>query len=116
MTPAPAFGDFWLVDFDPVRGHEQGKKPRPAVVVSHDILNQSPYEIIMVAPLTRTDRGIPFHVPVTRYIDGAPVHSFIMCEQTRAISTERLIRFLNDRADATIMAQIAARLHALLYL
>ena len=39
-------GDIFTVDFEPVRGHEQGKV-RPALVIQNDIGNQySPTTII----------------------------------------------------------------------
>ncbi len=116
MTPAPARGDVWLVDFDPVRGHEQGKKPRPAIIVSGAILNEGPYGMVIVVPLTRTRTGFPFHVPVRRQIGDQLVQSFVMCEQVRAVSTERLIRFLGDKADERVMALIGVRLRPLLEL
>jgi mRNA interferase MazF len=43
-----------------------------------------------VAPLTRADRGVPFHVPVHPPEGGVRARSFILCDAMRSISTDRL--------------------------
>src|SRR5260221_14200155 len=53
----PSFGDVWIVDLEPIRGHEQGGT-RPAGVVSTDALNHAPADLGIVAPLTRAARGV----------------------------------------------------------
>src|SRR4051812_30760725 len=62
MTPQR--GDVVMVNLDPTVGHEQGGQ-RPALVVSDDSLNRSPAGVVIVAPITGTDRNIPAHVRVT---------------------------------------------------
>lgn len=114
-TPKPSRGEIWLADLDPVRGHEQGMKPRPIIVVSADALNNGPLAMVIAIPLTMTPTGIPYHVSIVRTINGRTVRSFVMCEQIRSISTERLIRHL-DVAPAQTLAQIAIRLRPLLEL
>jgi mRNA interferase MazF len=47
----PLRGEIWLCDFEPVRGHEQGLR-RPALVVSTDIFNKGPADLLIVLPLT----------------------------------------------------------------
>ncbi|MGD0088670.1 MAG: type II toxin-antitoxin system PemK/MazF family toxin, partial [Planctomycetota bacterium] len=56
--PAPSRGEVWRVDFEPVRGHEQGRA-RPALIVSNDMLNRSSADLITVVPLTSKDRPLP---------------------------------------------------------
>jgi len=114
-TPLPSRGEIWLADLDPVRGHEQGKRPRPVIVMSDDALNHGPLTMVIVVPLTTTPTGITYHVPIVRTVNGRTMQSFIMCEQIRSISTERLIRHL-DVAPSMTMAQIAIRLRPLLKL
>jgi len=112
-TPKPSRGEIWLADLDPVRGHEQGKKPRPVIVVSDDALNHGSLAMVVVVPLTTTSTGITYHVPILRTVNSKTVRSFIMCEQIRSISTERLIRHL-DVVPSQTMARIAIRLRPLL--
>ena len=76
----PKKGDFIAVTFDPQSGHEQ-KGRRPGLVVSNTLFNEQT-GLIIVCPLTNTDRGYPFHVAVT----GDPkVTGFVMVEQVKSI-------------------------------
>jgi len=45
--PAPARGDIWLADLNPVRSHEQAGR-RPVLVVSVDLFNQSRADLVVV--------------------------------------------------------------------
>ena len=54
---APSRGEVWRVDLEPVRGHEQGRL-RPALVVSNDILNHGPAELVTVVPITARGRPL----------------------------------------------------------
>src|SRR5208282_1390563 len=71
---------FIAVTFDPQSGHEQ-KGRRPALVVSNALFNEHT-GLAIVCPLTATDRGYPFHVPVT---DNPDVIGFVMVEQVKSI-------------------------------
>lgn len=90
-TSAPARGDVWLVDLNPTRGHEQAGI-RPAAVVSVDLFNHGPAGLIVVLPMTSTDRRIPMHVPIDPPEGGVRHRSFVKCEDVRAVSTARLVR------------------------
>jgi mRNA interferase MazF len=57
---APLRGEIWLVNLDPVQGHEQGGK-RPALVVSDDTFNQGPAGLVLVVPNTSRQKSIPIH-------------------------------------------------------
>jgi mRNA interferase MazF len=76
----PNKGDFITVTFDPQSGHEQ-KGRRPALVVSNTLFNDQT-GLVIVCPVTTTDRGYPFHVAVT---DNPRVKGFVMVEQVRSI-------------------------------
>ena len=83
--PEPRRGDIWTAVFRRgVQGREQ-QYPRPVLVVSSDLLNQIPESMVIVAPITRTDRGIPWHVriPPDR-ATGLDVPSVILLDQIRA--------------------------------
>ena len=87
---APARGEIWWMDFDPIRGHEQAGK-RPALIVSTNSFNRGPRELVWAIPLTRTGRRYRFHVPVSPTESGLPAVSHIMCEQLRSVSIDRLL-------------------------
>ena len=89
MTP-PYRGDIWLADLAPTRGHEQSGR-RPVLVISDDVFNQGPAELVIVLPLTSTYRGMPVHVPITPPEGGLKTPSVILCDAIRSIAKERLL-------------------------
>ena len=101
MSIAPKRGDIWYVDLDPVRGHEQGQT-RPALIVSADIFNAGPAELIIVVPLTTTDRGIPTHIQIGPPEGGLTHRSYAKAEDIRSISTLRLQNRLGRIDDQTL--------------
>jgi mRNA interferase MazF len=84
-------GEIWLVDLNPTRGHEQAGK-RPTLVVSTDSYNHGPAGLVVVVPLTTTDRGVPLWVPIDPPDGGVRERSFAMCDAVRSVSTGRLER------------------------
>ncbi len=46
--------------------------------------------LVIICPLTRTERRIQFHVEVLPPEGGLAVRSFAQCDQVRTISTDRL--------------------------
>jgi mRNA interferase MazF len=90
MTSA-RLGDVWLIDFGVPVGHEQGWI-RPGVVVSADMLNQSPSGVVIVVPFTTTRRGLSLHVEVEPGASGLRETSYARCEDTKSVSIERLVR------------------------
>ncbi|MCX6024280.1 MAG: type II toxin-antitoxin system PemK/MazF family toxin [Chloroflexi bacterium] len=108
----PLRGDVWIADLSPVRGHEQGGR-RPCLVVSWDPFNSGPADLVIILPITTTDRRIRSHIPMDPPEGGLPRRSFILCEQVRSISKERLL----DRrgpVSPEIMAQVEEALAVLL--
>ena len=87
--PEPGRGEIWLVDLNPTRGHEQAGV-RPALVVSANLFNQGPAGLVVVLPLTSTERGVPLHVPIDPPDGGVRQRSYIKCEDIRSISVDRL--------------------------
>ena len=65
---------------DPVKGHEKGGV-RPALVISNDRFNRAFQSLIIIVPLTRTNRSIPTQVHVQPPEGGLRAPSFIMCER-----------------------------------
>jgi mRNA interferase MazF len=108
----PARGDVWTVSLSPVIGHEQGGV-RPALIVSANVMNQSPAGLLFVAPITGTDRGIMAHVRIPAQEAGLTKASVILTDQVRSISLKRLGRKLGRISSAT-MAEAEQRLALLL--
>ena len=107
-------GDVWDADFDPVRGREQAGR-RPAVIVSTDLLNQGPGDLVYVLPLTSRERRVRSHVRVQPPEGGLTVPSFIMCEQLRVFAVERLLR-RRGAVGLRTLAAVEDRLRLLLQL
>jgi len=98
----PRRGEVWLVSFDPVEGHEQAGR-RPALVISADVFNASPADLVTVLPVTTTARpGIPSRVEVRPPEGGLTKVSYVIGEQTRTISKRRLARALGAVKPATM--------------
>jgi mRNA interferase MazF len=108
----PSRGDVVMVNLDPTIGHEQGGQ-RPALVISADALNRSPAGLVIVAPITGTDRGIPAHVKVPASEGGLTKASVIMADQIRTISRRRVARRLGA-VSASTMDQVEDRLKLIL--
>jgi mRNA interferase MazF len=110
----PRRGEVWLVDLNPTRGREPFGR-RPALIVSVDLFNQGPAELIVVLPVTSKDKRIPFHVPIEISEAGLNKQSFIKCEDIRSISKDRLSRRLGMVSQKT-MATVEDHLRILLNL
>lgn len=54
-------GDIIIMNFNPQQGHKTKWKNEPAFVVSNTLLNEHS-SLIMVCPITNTDKSHPFHV------------------------------------------------------
>jgi mRNA interferase MazF len=105
-------GDIWYGEFDPVRGHEQGRR-RPCAIISANDFNRRLRDLIVVCPLTRTDFPSRLHVELPAGEAGLRSRSYVMCEQIRTISTERLGSRLGSLRPES-MARIDDRLRMVL--
>lgn len=109
---APLRGEVWVVDLSPVRGREQAGR-RPALVVSVDMFNRGPAELVVVLPITTKEKGVPLHVRIDPPEGGVKETSFIKCEDIRSISTQRLTVRLGI-VSARTMALVEDRVRVLL--
>jgi mRNA interferase MazF len=73
-------GDIIYLDFDPQAGHEQ-KGRRPALVITNNVFNRYS-KIIMVCPITNTDKSHPFHIKLDIRTKTTGV---ILCDQARTL-------------------------------
>ncbi|MBK9712006.1 MAG: type II toxin-antitoxin system PemK/MazF family toxin [Kouleothrix sp.] len=89
MAREPSRGEIWTANLDPIKGHEQAGQ-RPVLIVSTNGFNHGPADMIIVAPLTRTAKHIPYRVQVDPPEGGVSDRSYVLCDSIRAISKERL--------------------------
>jgi mRNA interferase MazF len=90
-----------LIDFDPVRGSEQGKI-RPAVVIQNDVANQySP--VLIVAAITSSSRAPhPTDVEIFAPEGGLRQDSKVLLNQIRTVDKVRVIDRWGHLSDGTI--------------
>jgi len=101
----PSRGEIWL-------GHEQAGK-RPGLIVSVDLFNSGPAGLVVLAPLTTREKGIPFHVEIRPPEGGLKKRSFIKCEDVRSVAKERLSERLGTVSPGTL-SEVEDRLRILL--
>jgi mRNA interferase MazF len=106
----PKKGDFVSVTFDPQSGHEQRGR-RPALVLSNTLFNEHT-GLAIVCPLTNTDRGFPFHVPV---ITDPDVTGFVMVEQVKSIDFRARKAKRIGRASDGVLEEVLSILDACIY-
>jgi len=111
-TPAPSRGEVWDLDLDPTVGHEQAGT-RPALILSADIFNEGPADLVVVIPVTRTERKVRWHVSVQPPEGGFVAESFIQCESVRSVSKQR-VKGLRGRVSESTMQQVEDRVRILL--
>ena len=100
---APKRGDIWWVDLNPTRGHEQSGK-RPGLVISDDIFNAGPADLVVVLPLTTRNKKIPLHEKIAPPEGGLTEVSYIKCEDIRSVSKQRLSIRIGKVEDNTLKA------------
>jgi mRNA interferase MazF len=114
MTSFPNRGEIWRVDLNPVRGHEQGAT-RTALIVSNDILNHGSAALVCVVPLTSKARPIRSFLPIHPPEGGLSQASFIICDQVRTLSKDRLGKRLGA-VSPSVLLEVDRRLKFLLNL
>jgi mRNA interferase MazF len=109
VAAVPHKGDFVTLSFGGPGHGQRGR--RPALVVSNDLFNRHT-GLAMVCPVTRTERGYPFHVAIP---DGEKVRGFVMVEQLRSVDYRaRDVRRLG-RAPGSVLDEALSLLDACLY-
>ena len=101
MRKPPRRGEVWLVTLAPTVGHEQTGR-RPAIVISEDVFNSGPAELVVVLPITSTLRPIPSQVRLSPPDGGLNRESAVLCEAIRSVSRSRLVRRLGPVSTARL--------------
>jgi mRNA interferase MazF len=112
VSGPPRRGEVWLVAFDPTQGHEQAGV-RPALVITVDTFNASPAGLVTVLPITSKPRAVRTRIEIRPPEGGLTLPSFVIGEQTRTISTQRLVKPLGMVSPAT-MARVESVVRVLL--
>ena len=112
MKVPPQRGEVWRVDFEPVRGHEQGRT-RPAIIISNDVLNGSAAGLVTVVPITTKSRPIRSFLRINPPEGGLPQTSYIICDQVRTISKDRLGKRFGA-VSPVVLAEVERRLKFML--
>lgn len=97
----PCRSEVWMLDLDPVRGHEQAGR-RPGLVVSADPFNHGPTGLVIIVPITPRERSIPFHIRIDADEGGLRQVSFAKCEDVRSVSADRLMRRMGKVSQGTM--------------
>ena len=91
--------DIYLINLDPVIGHEI-RKTRPCVIISPDEMNQH-IGTVIVAPMTTKGRNYPTRIPLTFKRKKGQ----IVLDQIRTIDKTRLVKRLG-KLDKNVSAQL----------
>ena len=106
----PRQGDIIAITFDPQSGHEQ-KGRRPAFVVSKDLFNRST-GLAIVCPITNTERGFPFHIPVPK---DSKLTGFIMVEQVKSVDFRSRRAKRIEHGSDELLTEVLSILDACIY-
>ncbi len=106
----PKQGDIIAITFDPQSGHEQ-KGRRPAFVVSKDLFNRRT-GMAIVCPITNTERGFPFHIPIER---TSKLTGFIMVEQVKSVDFHSRRAKRIQHGDDELLSEVLSILDACIY-
>lgn len=97
----PKKGDLVSYFFSASLGHEQTGR-RPALVISNDLFNEKT-GMVVLCPITNTDRGYPFHISIP---EGNKVLGVVMVDQLKAVDYEgRRLSFL-DKAPTDLLEEV----------
>lgn len=102
----PQQGEIWLFDPDPAKGNEIGKKIRPGIIISHNLMNSGPSGLIFLVPLTSVYKGIESHVRISPLDGGVSLESFALCEQMRSVSKIRLVKKMGKINSPAVLKEI----------
>ena len=84
-------GSVWFCDFDPVRGHEQGKERAALVISSAFHLQLTGAALVSVLPLTSVERpGWLHRVPISAGV------GWVITEQVRTLAAQRFRRLAHE--------------------
>jgi len=78
----PKQGDIIKLNLDPTKGHEQSGY-RPVLVINNASFSRAS-NMIVICPITNTNRNNPLHV----CLNGLITTGFVMCDQIKAVDIQ----------------------------
>lgn len=105
----PDAGDIAWVEFDPVRGTEQGGR-RPALVLTPQVYHQRSTRAL-VCPITSNVRPWPFKIMLP---EGLKTTGAVLVDQLRAIDRSVRLFTIIERAPREVLLETLRLLAALL--
>lgn len=119
MTEFPQKGDIWLVNMEPARKGELGKKRRPSVVFQSNEANRILDTITLIPISSITDQFNEIHIPLKpTKTNGLSKPSAVICSHIYTVSKKRLIKKigkLDDEEFRTVTRAITLHLDIELY-
>ncbi len=109
MSVLPDVGDLVWINIDPQAGHEQAGH-RPAMVLSARMYHEKT-ALAVVCPITSNTNPYPFKVHLP---DGLPISGAVLADQVKSIDRNARQLRIAGRAPKAIVADIQAKLAALL--
>lgn len=85
-------GDIFSVDFEPVRGSEEGKA-RPALIIQNDVGNRYAPTFIVAAITSRPRAHLPVQVEVKAPEGGLERDSLVLLNQIRTVDKAGVSRY-----------------------
>lgn len=101
MVNAFEQGDIVYLNFSPQAGHEQ-KGRRPGLIVSNNLFNRVS-QLVMVCPITHTDKGTPFQV---RLDDRTKTDGVILCSHARMLDLKARSAAFVEKAPDDIVVEV----------
>lgn len=108
------YGELYWAKPDPGVGFEQAGR-RPILVISSDDAIEAIPSVVTAIPLTTRERGWATHVRVSGDATGLTLPGWILCEQVRTISTQRIAARIGV-VDTTTLTGVSRVLRYLLNL
>lgn len=105
----PDVGELVWLSFDPQAGQEQAGR-RPALVLSPRRYNQIT-RLCLLCPITNQVKGYPFEVSLP---GGGAATGAVLVDHLKSLSWEARRAAFIGRADAAVLAEVRAKLAALL--
>ena len=101
MIYIPNKGDIIIMNFDPQAGFEQHGR-RPALVVSNNTYNRH-CKMVMVCPITNTDKNHSFHIRLNGEIRTTGV---VLCDQVRALDLNARNAVFKERISEDMLDEV----------
>ncbi len=98
-------GDVLLVNFNPIKGSEQGKI-RPCVVIQNDIANKYSPTTIVLPLSSNIDKVYPFDTIIKKGLGGLKADSVVLGNQIRVISIVQRVKKVLGSLDKNTMINV----------